>query len=987
MTQQGTARSVQVRLYMEGRLVENAFVSTVVSGGQGRPSTAQIELVPTNTIKHILPFTWIHIFATDPWDPAPTGGLDDFKLLFEGVVISRGFTRAESGRNFVVQCADPSIFWTRAKQFWLNFASANGGLVDQLAVQTSGGYGRFGKIGTEGYYGYLSSKLAFADKEQPEERFMDTLISVLDDIGNVNPFYTNARNRFRITDRILRGPAGKTEKLFQLAMISDFLDGLASRVSGQSNLVDVVNQILDAIFHEWISVPAPAFVKTRIFDRDVFGNVKRIKNTVKDRGPEGGETVDLFDVKTAVDDVIGTFIFKPHLYTVAPPNCNVLFPSMYEKTTHVESFLDDVTRLSMKPTLPLVGDGMTMGLLFQRPTELEVFTALVRDPARNASGKRTPDGVYGDAAGQTPTFSDYDWTTNEERIRGLVYSFMNLAPAPAALTLSDPGRRTPAGTREGGLPKYLQNVASYEWYKARYASRQSELSGPFNMRPVPGFPLVALDDSPAGLSLVADLEGITHHIRAGGEATTHYSIRFARLVDEVDLNRPKFIGGYKNEKTEEYNLDLIRDENGQYDFKKIFDGTNHPPIPEWFDQSYRNPADLDIKYRSWFGEKAGVMQNFLFKDPGKKPDKVLRDLVTSEGINLNVFDLATIAERTRLLQARAKEYEDIVEQNDKITIEEAVKALNDRYRKARGVGREFSEVAQLTQRSFTKIDEAFRFVGASPVEYADNQPSAPETPSDSDQPVTFSKNPARGRKIDYAHARFDLFAGDTSIGSGYSAAPEGVQLPTPVTTPPQDIQVQGVDTISSASPLLSVDRMSGAFPVFDTRTHSGQEATDATARANVAAQERGPSNYARYDGRPIMFDFEFRIWQESLAKAGYAPGEAPDSLNAEYVVKDGAAVRPKTPAELAADAQRRREAVAARDKEDELKRARGKSVPTDKKRTSMRAADQAPTGDGLEENRRDPVPQPLSEKQVIDIRRSIVDAYRAELARTRGFEG
>lgn len=968
MAKQGTAREVRTRLYMEGRLVENAFVSITTSSGVGQPAMAQIELVPTNTIKHIMPFTWVHVFTTDPWDPNPTGGLEDFKLLFEGVVVSRGFTRAEAARSFMVQCADASIFWTKAKQFWMNFAEANGGLVDQLAVQTSGGYGRFGKVGTEGTYGYMASKLAFADKDKPEERFMDTLISVLDDIGNVNPFYTNARNRFRITDRILRGPAGKTEKLFQLSLISDFLDGLANRVSGQSDLVEVVNQLLGAIFHEWTSVSAPPYIKARIFDRDIFGNVKRIKTTVKDRGPRGRESVELFDVQTAVDDIVGSFIFKPHLYTVAPPNCNVLFPNMYEHQNHTESFLEDPTRLSMKPTLPLVGASATMGLLFQRPTELEVFTAMIRDPQRNASAKRSPDGTYGDAAGQTPTFSDFDWTTNEERIRGLVYNFMNLAPAPAALTLSDPGKRTPTGARQGGLPKYLQNVASYEWYKSKYASRQTELNGPYNMRPIPGFPLVALDDSPANLNLVANLIGITHMVRASGQATTHYQIQYARLMDEVDYNRPRFIGGFKDPDKTELNVDLIRDENGQYDFKRLFDGTNHPPIPEWFDATFRNVLDLDVKYREWFGPGAGVMQRILFRNPGDKPSSDVQ-------VKLTEFGLGGLLDFVEERQA----YEDILEKNENITIEEAATALNIRYRAARDNGREFEEVSRLTQRGFTKIDEAFRFVGASPVEFADR--------SNQQGPLTFAKNPASSRKIDYRTASFNVFVGDTSNGSGYSGAPEGSQQANPTTTTTENVGGLEADAVSGADPAPAANRMSGAFPVFDTRIHSGKEATDARARAAIAANERDPSGYARYDGRPLMYDFEARLWQESLQAAGYAPGQTPDAASADHIVENGNVVRPKTPEELAADAQTRREAIAARDQANAKTKARGKSVPTDKSRTTMSPADQAPTGDGLEENRRDPLPQPLSEKQVVDMRRAIIDAYRAELARTRGFQG
>lgn len=982
MAKHGNARNVKVRLYMEGRLVENAFVGVFVRSNVGSTATAQLELVPTNAIKNMLPGTWIHIFTTDPWDTNPAGDLSDYKLLYEGVAVARGFTRREEGRNFVVQCAGPSVYWTNAKQFWLNIADSNGGLVDQLAVQTSGGYGRFGQVATTGTYGYMASKLAFADKDQPEERFMDTLISVLDDIGNVNPYYTNARNRLRITDRIIRGPAGKTEKLFQLALMGDFLEGLAGRVSGQSNLVDVVNQLLTAIMHEWVEIPAPPYIKTRIFDRDIFGNLKRNKKTVHGRGPRGTDTVDLFDVQTAQDAIVGSILFKPHVYTVSPPTCNVLFPNMYEGLQYTENFLADTTRLAMKPQLPLVGAGATMGLLLQRPTELEVFTALVRDPKRSAAGARTPDGKYADGAAQVPNFTDYDWSTNEERIRGIVYNFMNLAPAPSTLTLSDPGKRTPTGAREGGVPKYLQNVASYEWYKSKFASRTTEISGPYNMRPIVGLPILVLDDSPANMTLVANLEGVVHNVQAQGNATTSYVVSCARLLDEVDLNRPNF---QNKTKDNEITFDLFRNEDGSYNFDQLFDGKNEPPIPEWFDTSWTNVLDLDVKYRSWFGDKAGVVQNILFKNPGDKPSAEAVTLASSVlGVATGDATFSNVGDAAKAFGSKAEQFLKILAQNENISIQDAATELNARYRKARDQGGEFEMASTLTDRSFTKIDEAFRFIGAGPAELAETGAAGA---------VSFAKNPAGARSINYKTAKLDLFVGDTSAGSGYSGVPEGSASTTATTSTTQSTGAVVADAISGADPAPPADRMSGAFPIFETKIHTGKEATDASTRSALArGAERAPSDRARYDGRPVMYDFEFRLWQQSLRDAGFSPtGEtiAENATTADYFVEDGKGnvVRPKTAEERAASIKARQASIAAQQQRASALKAQGVTNPTDRSVKSPTNADQAPTGDGLEQQRKLPLPQPLSEKQVVDLRRAIIDAYRDELARTRGFSG
>jgi hypothetical protein len=989
MAGQGTARLVKTRLYLEGRLLENAFVSIMVRGGAGQPAMAQIELVPTNTVKHIMPGTWVHVFTTDPWDDNPAGDLSDYKLLHEGVVTSRAFNRRDSGRGFVIQTADPSIFWTNAKQFWMNISSANGGLVDQLAVQTSGGYGRFGTVSATGSYGYMISKLGLTANTQAEERFMDTMISVLDDIGNVNPYYTNARNRFRITDRIIRGPAGNTDKLFQVALLSDLLEGLAGRISGQSNLIEVVNQLLGVIFHEWVSIPAPPYIKQRIFDRDVFGNIKRTKTTVTSAGPRGRDAVDLYDFSVAQDNVVASFIFKPHVYTISPPSCNVLFPNMYDGLQWSEDFLGEPTRLSMKPQMPTgIPAGVTQGLLLQRPTELEVFYSLVRDPKRVAQLKRTPDGNYADGAGQVPTFTDYDWATNEERIRGIVYNFVNLAPAPSTLTLGDPGARQPSGTRVGGIPKYLQNVASYEWYKSKFAARQTTLSGPYNMRPVPGFPIIALDDSAANLNLVANLEVIVHNIQANGSATTQYSLTFARLADEVDLNRPRFNGGWTKDSqgNDVINLDLYRDASGQYDFTKFFEGKNQPPVPEWFDASFVNIVDLDLKYQSWFGPDCGVMQHFLFKNPGDKPSEVAQKEASTVLNAALGGDFATVGDALKAYATQKQQFEDILAANENIEISDAIDLLNERYRIARVQGNEFPLSSHFTKRSFTKIDEAFKFIGAAPLEYAD------KTKSNADTIARFTQSPAATRQINYTTARLDFFVGDVSAGAGYTGATEGTAPTAPTVTSTANAGGLVPDAISGADLAPPPNRMSGAFPVFDTIIHTGAQATDQSTRAALISSgaERAPSDRARYDGRPLMFDFEFRLWQQSLHDAGFAPtGErlAANAVNTAYITDptNGNVVRPKSPAEQVASIQASKDNIAAQQKADISRPLAGKVDPTNV--SSLPPSEQAPTGDGLEQNQLLPLTQPLSEKQVIDLRRAVIDAYRAELARTRGFTG
>ena len=957
---------------MEGQLVKNGLASVSVSGDVSVASSGQLELVPTNTIKHIMPGTWIHVFVTDPWEVNPTGDLDDFKLLFEGFVVGKGFTKNDDARHFAVQCAGPEIFWTEARQFWINLASGAGAVVSQLVIAASGGTGRFAAATGKPALSYLQSRLKEV-KEDSEERFMDTLVSVLDDIGGVNPYYTNAKNRIRMTDRIVRGPAGKTEELFQIAVFQDLLDGLAGRTSDQTSLVDIINILLDALMHEWVSIPAPPYIKSQIFDRDVFGNVKRAKNTVR-RNTNGGKRKKksaTYDFKTTQDDIIASVIFKPHIYTLSPPTCNILYPNMYDQMSYSHNHMRETTRLQMKPQLFTKSfNQITQLLQLMRPTEIEIFIGLTRDAKKGTRGDRTPDAKYADGKGQAPTFHDYDWATNEERIRGIRYNFINLAPAPGTLTMTSQGRRQPSGTRKGGAPKYLQNVASYEYYKSKFSTRTSSVSGPLNIRPIPGFSILLLDDSASQQNIVAYLSGITHTITADGMGTTNYTISYPRLVDEVDYNRPRF----RNSPTDEFEIDfeLFRDDEGNYDFAKLFDGSNQPPVPEWFDDDYKNLTDLDLRYQEWFGTNVGVVQRVLFEDPSEVEKATLEVQAELRAEALEAQGLDAVSGDVQDLPDSLKD--DVITENNAIPLTRAVNELNKRYTLARGNGREKEEAGERTARQFTKIDEAFKFIGAAPFEHSDQALGITRE----DPYTSFIINPAAGRVINYKIDRLDSFVGDTSPGSGYSGVPEGESSKTS-------------DSETTSTP----ERMSGAFPIFDTRVHKGREATNSAARLAVTQEESDPSPRARYDGRPVMYDFEFRLWQESLRAtqaAGFSPtGEKiEDSAElADYFVEGGGIIRPATAQEKAEQAATRIAKNAQRTEEESTREKRGRH-PVRRVRTrcpNMPPSSQARTGQGLEQEEVLPLPQPLSEKQVIDLRRAIVNAYRDELERNRGFTG
>lgn len=964
MPSQGIGARLRTRLYLEGRLIENALVTASMTATPGQPASCELELVPTNTIRHILPGTWVHLFVTDPWDPEPAGDLSDFKLLFEGIVTTRGFSRTDESRNFRILCQDPSVYWTSARQQWLDINTAHGNFMDQIAHATSGGLGKFGILGSKPSFGYMGAELKKIEDDK-SEIFLDTLIGLIDDLGNVNPFYTNARNRFRLTDRILRGPAGDSAKLFQMTLMSEFVNGLAGQVSGQSNLSQIVNLLLSVIMHEWVPVLAPPYIEAKIFERDAFGNLKREEQTKSEKSKRDRNKKPVYRYRMAKDHIIASMMFKPHIYTISPPTFNTLFPNMYDQGSYSENFISQPTRTSMTPNIPILGPEFSQMIKLLRPTEIETFVALTRDPERRTAFARTPDGKFADGVSQASTFSDFDWSTNEERIRGIVYDYMNLPPSPSTLTMANQGTKGSTGERKGGVPKYLNNVVSYEHYRSKFAARTASVRGPFNMRPVVGFPMAVLDDSSAKLNIIGYLQQIQHHIQADGNATTTYAIAYPRIANEVDYNSPKFDVAF--DKENRLRLDLFRDEEGNYNFEELFREKHAPPIPEWFDESFRNVVDLNSTYKEWFGEEAGVIQTAFNTFPRNRQIDSDTQGVLEEVLEVPIDPTTVGRAKAGLDDTDQQTFEEVLATAENISVEDAIDELNKLFLADRTNGKEFERAAVFTKRSFTKIDEAFSFVGASSEELAD--PSTEESQTtlrNRARPKSFSKDPVSSRSINYKNVKLEVFVGDPSSGSGYSAVP---------------LEGDGGDT------------MTGAFPVFDTEIHTGAQATHAPTRKALQEDpaQRSNSQWPRYDGRPLMFDFEYRLWLQSRFNAKQTPtGEelAENAAIADYFVLFGdSVVRQKSPIERAESTAKRRSALASRDKRERDKSKRGRVSSRKDQYTHTPSAEQAPTGDGLEQSQKLPLTQPLAESQVVELRRAIVVAYRDELARNRGFTG
>jgi hypothetical protein len=668
----GVGRPINPVLYIEGKRLDNAFISATCTAAIGKPATAVIALVPTNAIRHILPRTYVQLFCNDPWNLESAEPV----LLFEGEVLGIGFGKNDDARSFIIHCADVSNYWHHVRQYWFNMTQSGGNFLDQFIHMTTSGAGRIATVAPFGVKGYLLQRLNLVKDE--ENLFLDSMIGLLDDIGNISAFYQNARRRLRITDRILRKNAGQVQNLMQLSFFSDWMQQLIQARSGETNLLSIVTLLLNTIYHEYVSILAPPFINSEVLKRDKFGNPIRKKDGKR----------NIKAVETETKRVVANFVFKPHIYTIPPPSCNVLFPNMFDGIQYNRNFMEENTRMTLTPQVVEKKSPLNTLKLkaFRRPQELDSFFQMMVSGSGNnrQMRKRPATAKYGDGQGQSSHVQDWELFTNEERFKGINPKFQKLAPAPAILSLQNQGKKDAKGTPKGGVPKYMHNVASYEFFMNKFSSRQLTVSGLFNIRPVPGYPILMLDDSDANLNLVAYLHGITHTLNASSGVSTGYTVVLPREIDEIDLNRPRLD---KDSGKFEFEVD-----NGEqvFNFEKMFDSEHQPPIPDWFDDSFKTIGKLTELYQSMFGP----------------------DVVSAEDIRGSEIALANTQDREAFKKEGQSFTETVADKTTNTIFRQAVKMVISDYRLAQKSGSEFEFASSYTKRTFTTVTESFRFLGA-----------------------------------------------------------------------------------------------------------------------------------------------------------------------------------------------------------------------------------------------------------------------------------
>lgn len=171
-------------------------------------------------------------------------------------------------------------------------------------------------------------------------------------------------------------------------------------------------------------------------------------------------------------------IYRPDVWMVAPPRCNVLFPELYSSFEYGRDFMKEVTRLMLRTHSAFFGSDMFFDGWYMTPSRLNGERS-GRPIGRGRVGIDPPD------LADAPAWFIRD-LMHHELFTGIIPAFERMSDLN--LHALRGGSLTP-----GQRVDYAQRAADFIFFKYRYRQRVLQATGKFNPFFVLGFPALLID--------------------------------------------------------------------------------------------------------------------------------------------------------------------------------------------------------------------------------------------------------------------------------------------------------------------------------------------------------------------------------------------------------------------------------------------------------------------------------------------------------------
>lgn len=504
------------KLYLEGK--EVPFMGATITSTVGAASISYIDLVPHFEINNVKPRTHVMITARDYHN------LEDeypYVLAWEGEVFGYQFQKTPESRMMQLSAIDYTSYWDNVLTYFLNPQTSLGRGMSFVGVGLDYNAAKAQGISVNATVHSTASFFIQIMKDEVAAGgdLLSGLVKVIEKMTDINDFYKSAESRLRINARLLLRSSQKLYELLTDAEALQWFQAVVGRESGFATLRSVVVDLMSIVFHDMVSVPFPARASAE----------ENISNPLT----TAGEVI-------SNKHTIGSVVFKPNLFMLPPPTCNIFFPDEYSNFSFSRNFFQEPTRLMYKPELPRPfsqGAPVVLPITYSPPSLDEYMGGSSAAKGTGDEQTETDQGKFADKVNNTTTSikRDAQFLTNEEKMKGILLSIERMVPATTAFR---------ASLKDFSKRNFSQRVAEYLHAKKRYESRQLQITSHLKLSVVPGFPVLLLDVSDADQNMIAYCSSVTHRITAteGGYTTT--TLSYARTVSEQQSSNSEIATPY-----------------------------------------------------------------------------------------------------------------------------------------------------------------------------------------------------------------------------------------------------------------------------------------------------------------------------------------------------------------------------------------------------------------------------------------------------------
>jgi len=507
-----SASRLNLRLFIDG--METPVIGARCTFPDGGPATAEIQVIATDQVYDLPPRSLVTLFYYDnrPYTGDNQGGTlrwyavgpkdpRRWKLLYMGEIAGVMFQKQDAARAAVLSCIDFTSYWDFLKQHYVNFSNGGVELFENafLGVRMDR-IQNFDVITKDMQSNLLTTLLketVKVDGKDVPSLYLGVHRLLREAFFSSNIFYARAFNRLRMNDLVVGLPQDTTAaKLFRLQYFQKFIQNQIGGGGGMVTGRQMVDTLLGSVFHSYTTMPCPFFDTT---------GISRGFNPDANKDLMAQEIIDHDAYKGAT---LNYTVVKPDSSFFVPPVCNVIFPHQYNSISYQRNYLSEPTRMFMRTSLFFTGSDKWLTERFYAP-DFDVFNEFLH--LKGGYLSRMSEILL----------------PHEEQVG--INPIMGWQP--------DIGAYVAKGARR----EYLARVADYEFWKARFAQRSLNVSGPFNPEVIPGYPGVVMDRVGSGTEanrhFIGQVAVVTHAIDQTG-GWTYLTMTQARVHDEnIDFDK------------------------------------------------------------------------------------------------------------------------------------------------------------------------------------------------------------------------------------------------------------------------------------------------------------------------------------------------------------------------------------------------------------------------------------------------------------------